>query len=632
MPASSKSMESIIEGVLARLSEEKPIRRTLAAEGRLAIDRPLPFLCVHRRPAKARDRATFRLVTSEASYLVCSAERRLRGEMSQLVSAVLRALADRFGRVLLLEIWAGRELETSSEDSKAPSPPNFKIFAPKTVGVEHLTDDFEDALRQISIGKQRAKVSVVEADRRWPRGMPSIIPADEAEGIGCQIFGLEVAPVYFDAESGDPFPWILNQLRRRLSIAQRRFFYRFAKSSTKASPAHFHVLGRRAVVKAVWDSDRILAETASSYEFLLQLTPINIEQAWSAFKRGRYDRQPALHYRPQPIDPAILKRQLYRAPVEKIEDPALAIIFRQRLNEIDRQITLLQDRNTKRFLPESVQLYGSVDDSLHEVALDLLRRISPRSREGSGKLQLDAEAFAERAYQEIDYLRDQWPEVAANVELRPDVAGLLVSRGNLLVSSRTRIPASRVEALIQHEVGTHVLTYHNGRAQRLTLLSAGFAGYDALQEGLAVLSEYLTGGLSKPRLRLLAGRVVAARGLVDGATFIDTFRMLRNTYGFASRTAFTMTLRTHRGGGLTKDSVYLLGLQQVLEYIGQGGELVPLFVGKIAMEHVPIVRELLWRKVLVQPPLIPRYMSEPEAQSRLERLRGGLEILDLLKG
>jgi uncharacterized protein (TIGR02421 family) len=185
--------------------------------------------------------------------------------------------------------------------------------------------------------------------------------------------------------------------------------------------------------------------------------------------------------------------------------------------------------------------------------------------------------------------------------------------------------------LLQHEIGTHVLTYHNGRAQKLRLLANGFAGYDALQEGLAVLSEYLTGGLSRPRLRLLAGRVVATRYLLDGATFIEAFRELRQTYGFAQRVAFTVAARTYRSGGLTKDAVYLLGLHQILEYVGQGGELEPLFVGKIAIAHIPIVRELTWRGVLAQPPMLPRYMNQPEPLARLGRLRKGVQVIDLLE-
>ena len=150
------------------------------------------------------------------------------------------------------------------------------------------------------------------------------------------------------------------------------------------------------------------------------------------------------------------------------------------------------------------------------------------------------------------------------------------------MSDQSRIPSSRVEALIQHEVGTHVLTYHNGRAQRLRHLYTGFAGYDALQEGLAVLAEYLVGGLSRPRLRLLAARVVAAHLMIDGASFVETFRTLDRTYDFAQRTAFVVTMRTYRSGGLTKDAVYLRGLRQILDYLAGGGDLEPLFVGKIA--------------------------------------------------
>ena len=84
-------------------------------------------------------------------------------------------------------------------------------------------------------------------------------------------------------------------------------------------------------------------------------------------------------------------------------------------------------------------------------------------------------------------------------------------------------------------------------------------------------------------------------------------------------------------GGLTKDAVYLRGLRQILDYLGNGGELEPLFAGKLATEHVPIIRELIWRGVLVAPPLIPRYLEWPEARARLERLRQGLAVVALVE-
>ena len=617
--------------VRRRLAKGQQVRRNLPGWGRLAVDRPLPFLCVYRSPSRSKDRATFRLITSEASYMLCSAERRQRETLSDLAAAVVETQAQRFGGFLILEVWAGKRGAEPEVLSTGSVRTAFTIYAPVENGHEVLTDSFEESLRRIKLGRQTATVEVVKSKRRWPRGWPPIIAPDVAARARCLVFGLEVDPVYRDPESGEPYPRVLREVRRRLSVSLRRFFHDFATSYTTADPAHFHTLGRRAVVKAVWEVDSTLAKAAESFDFLLQLTPVNGEQAWAEFERRRFQRAPALHYRPMLVDPVVLKRRLFKAPVERIEDPALAIVFRERLNELDRQITMLQERNSSRFLPESIQLFGGVEDDLFELATELLGRIRPRSREELSGGYVNAESFAERAREEIAFLRSQRPQVNAKVEVRSDVTGLLVSHGNLLVSAGSNIPKSRVKALIQHEVGTHVLTYHNGCAQKLRLLSAGLAGYDALQEGLAVLAEYLVGGLSRPRLRLLAGRVVAVRYLLDGASFVDTFRGLSVTHGFANPVAFTIAVRTFRSGGLTKDAVYLRGLRKILEYVAGGGELEPLFVGKIAIRHIPIVRELLWRKVLIPPPLMPRYMEQPDALRRIRRLRKGATPIDLLK-
>ena len=118
------------------------------------------------------------------------------------------------------------------------------------------------------------------------------------------------------------------------------------------------------------------------------------------------------------------------------------------------------------------------------------------------------------------------PEFKARAQVTGDVSGLIVSRGKLLINSDLSLPPSRVPALLAHEVGTHLLTYYNGRMQPFQQLYSGLAGYEELQEGLAVLSEYLVGGLSRSRMRQLAARVVAVRQLTDGASFVETFRTL----------------------------------------------------------------------------------------------------------
>ena len=158
---------------------------------------------------------------------------------------------------------------------------------------------------------------------------------------------------------------------------------------------------------------------------------------------------------------------------------------------------------------------------------------------------------------------------------------------------------------------------------------AGFAGYDQLQEGLAVLAEFLVDGLTVNRMRLLAGRVIAADSLVNGNTFIETFERLHQQYNFTEHTSYYITMRIYRGGGLTKDAVYLAGLMNVLDYLKDGGKLETLYTGKFNTNHVALIEELLHRDILKKPEL-PRFLERDSVQQRLHRLREGVSLTELL--
>ena len=452
----------------------------------------------------------------------------------------------------------------------------------------------------------------------------------QAEAAGVYVIGLEVIPIFRDPE-GRLFPLVLRDLHRVLSKALKKGVFRFARSRTTHQPSHYHSLGRRALVKAVWEVDRSLAEISSRFDFLLLVSPVNSREAWNTFQRKHFEKPPRFLYRPLPISPGLEKRALYSIPLERIDDPELAWLFRQKQYEIDRQLTALLDRNTIRFRYASLQGISGPEDDLVYLAKSLLRKIPSRSREGGGGNPINAEAFQLRATEELEYFQRTLPGVNSRIEIRKDISGLMVSRGNLLIPADLSVPGSRLEALIQHEVGTHVLTYLNGKAQPFHQLYAGLAGYDELQEGIAVLSEYLVGGFSSPRLRLLAARVVAVHRMLSGATFIETFRELDREYDFSMQTAFTVTMRVFRGGGLTKDAGYLRGLVRLIKYLQEGGKLEPLFVGKISAEHIPVVQELLRRRVLRKPPLRPKYLDDPAALSRLRKITEQGTIIDLIE-
>jgi hypothetical protein len=133
-------------------------------------------------------------------------------------------------------------------------------------------------------------------------------------------------------------------------------------------------------------------------------------------------------------------------------------------------------------------------------------------------------------------------------------------------------------------------------------------------------------------LRLLAARVLAVQQMLDGASFQEVFHGLDREHFFERRIAFTIAMRVFRGGGLTKDLIYLRGLDELLAYLGRGGDIEPLLVGKLSPDHIGMVKELQWRKVLREAPLRPRYLEDPEALERLEEVRKGSSVLDLIDG
>ncbi|WP_112239194.1 flavohemoglobin expression-modulating QEGLA motif protein [Kribbella monticola] len=380
---------------------------------------------------------------------------------------------------------------------------------------------------------------------------------------------------------------------------------------------------------AALEIDGRLTEIERSLNLLLNTTPVNAAEAWVDFERGDFGAAPTLRLRPLEFDPDLVRRDLYNLEIENVADPALHTLFRAKRDELSRVITALEDRDTSRFVYGSLQLYGELAPTLVSAAEELLELIPPQAASTSS---VTAGAFAQAAREEFDRYRAVYPDFPADVEVREDVSELMVSFGRLLIPESAAIRKDRVEPLLHHEVGTHVVTYQNGARQPLTLLTIGLPGYDETQEGLAVLAEYLTGGLDPRRLRVLAARVVAIDRLLDGAEFLEIFESLRAQYRMPTRTAWSIATRVVVGGGSVKDAIYLRGITRILDILAEGGSLDVLFVGKLAVDHIPLIQDLLDREVLSPPWVRPRWLDVPGAKERLDRLRAGASVTDLYEG
>lgn len=595
-----------VDEIRQRLREGARIRAKLPFDGVLRLDRLLPFLCVYRKPVGRGDPLTRELLHGESLYLSFTDRADQWKRVRILIQGLLEELSAAFGACLLFEYWAKTDSDSATSRELAPEPLEFTLYATsQDASVRKTLERFEEVARKITIHKLAANVRTRVVRRVAPPNASGLVTPVFANRVNCVSMGVEIKPVYRDSARGAAYPLAFRATQRGVSRAARQAFFTFTQTMTSHHPPHYLALGPRSLTRPVWEADRRLAAIAETFDFLALVTPVNMGSSWLDFKRFNYEREPVFYYAPVNVDPSNLKRRLHSINLDRIEDPAIGALFRQKRIEIDRQITMLAERGEKSFFWDNLQLNGSVDDALWGVAEKTLMASAPTGALDQGPGKVTPNRLADRAREEIAAYRETFPGFSGKTHVSDSISGILVSRGDLYIGANDRFSTTRVKALLWHEVGVHMLTYWNAKAQPFQLLACGLPGYDEFQEGLAVFCEYLSGGLNNGRLRILAGRVMAARWIEAGASFIECFRHLAYDYAFPPYQAFYITARIYRAGGLTKDALYLRGFMKVWDYLERGGNPELLIVGKIGSKHVRLINELILRGVLNAPPSRP---------------------------
>src|SRR5690606_10102624 len=116
--------------------------------------------------------------------------------------------------------------------------------------------------------------------------------------------------------------YLYQELRRQLTDALKKAAYLFARQQTDVELPHYLALGPRGLTDAVRAGDAHLGAVESSFECLIQRTPVNAEAAWQKFEASGFTIGPDFQCRPLNADPELLKPSLFDVPVERIEDPA----------------------------------------------------------------------------------------------------------------------------------------------------------------------------------------------------------------------------------------------------------------------------------------------------------------------
>ncbi|MBP0905351.1 flavohemoglobin expression-modulating QEGLA motif protein [Mariniflexile gromovii] len=601
----------IVDRICENLDSKNPINQKLPKNGILHIDKLLPFICIYR--FNMLDVYFSRLIKTQASYLIADETLNL----THLIEAIRIIMEQKFATFLILEFWPDKDLKSSEFTIRGP-----KVKEPGTLNA--LKKGFES----LNAAYPNISSSTHVQKERHPEHLEPLLNDEMSKKTGTLILGISVPVLYKNADTNELYSLFFREFYAVFSETVKRAAYEFIRIQNADDFKNYLMLGKTHLDEITQKADEDLAEISSGMFFLLRTTPVNSNEEWEKFQENNFEKTPTFKYRLISLDPELEKRKLYNIPIDQIEDPTIAFILRGKRLEIEKQLTMLEERGTDNFRYISESLYSTISKDVLNEAKNILETYQ-KGENSDDSTRFNCYQFAHYAQMELDYYSEKFPDLELKLEIRNDVAGIMVSKSKLLINDQMSLDSKRCDALIQHEVSTHILTYCNGKQQPLNQMYEGFEGYDQFQEGIAVITEYLVGGLTINRLRLLAGRVMAVKSMTENASFITTFNLLYKKYAFPSKVAYNITMRVYRGGGLTKDAVYLAGVMDVLKYIKNGGALETLYTGKFNMHHIKIIEELLQRNVL-KAPVLPRFLERESVKERLHQLRHGIKVTQLV--
>lgn len=598
--------------ILNAINKRTPIHYQVPNAGKFIFNKIVPYIFIYRVPETGKkDKMIADLAKTENASIVCKED---EFALEEWIKPIAESLAQEFGACLLIETW----ISESNQKDDILLHVGQKDILP-------LAEYFERNIRM-----ETAELSVaISKDLQIPKpeNLPSLFSKKYLQNKQILLLGISIKKRYIDYEE-NILPLLMRTYRETLAKSLSRLFFEFLRVYTHLNATAQKINVHQELTPMMNEIDDALAQESKKFDFLLMVTPLNAHEAWLQFKKDKYWKTPKFLYRPMHVDPDLVKRRLYNLRIEDIYDPTMAYIFRDKRTELDSMITMLADRGKEDFLHGSLQVFGNVSEKLYNSALALLMMTEPETTSSKNEEWIGPSEFAKMAKEEVKFLQQQNQEFNCPIRIREDISGVMVNRGALNISKEYKLTKSRAKALIQHEIGTHVVTYFNGRMQPLNLFSLGVPGYEELQEGLAVLSEYIVDGLNNDRLRIIAARVIAVQHMLLGNSFTDTFAMLVDQFGFKHETSFQIVMRVYRGGGLTKDMLYLKGIMELIEYLKENNNVHLLMMGKIRKDYLPIIKDLLQKEILIPPAITPRFMF-PEYLDKWKEVKTKASVFKL---
>jgi len=341
----------------------------------------------------------------------------------------------------------------------------------------------------------------------------------------------------------------------------------------------------------VLEIDKKLDLLVKKVELLNYINPLNIEEERKKFFESNFTKNPEFIYPKLDFDAFDLQRQLFSLKIELIEDDIIRNLYEDIIYEYSGLIECIATIGKgKKFYYNSLRSFGTPTEIDVENAKFILHFNDEIDIEKSlPRFDVDE---TEKLFREYSKQYDFTYEIKHSDKLSA-IAMVLSNDKKLVLNKNHTFSQSDIDILVNHEIGIHMVTTMNAENNKLKIFSHGFPNNVETQEGLAVLSEYMSDSITLERLKILAYRVIAVNSLEKGYDFTQTFKLLHSNYNLSKDNAFKITLRVHRGGGFTKDYLYLTGLKKVYDYYKENKDLDVLLVGKTTLEYADEISYLI---------------------------------------
>lgn len=419
----------------------------------------------------------------------------------------------------------------------------------------------------------------------------------------------EVKKVYCDEITRESYPKVIDDIKEGIKKAVTNTTWYFAKKNTTLKVMKKHTLLSSSLTQSIQEVDEQLFKLCKDIEILNFVNPTNLEGEKRKFFASGGRKNPSFNYQPINFDPKDLKRQLYRVRTQDIKDVQIQQMYNDVLEAYVSKANMLGSLGAEDFMYHSLNYYGQPDEK--DVRDGEFLVYAPSFDGDLGKSDIDNQKAVEIFREAIDgYGFDCKIKVTDKM-----VAEAMVNNAKrmLLLKKGVMMSKQDVNLLVHHEIGVHMVTTINATLQPLKIWRLGMPANTKTQEGLAVYSEFLSATMDSWRTKELGLRVICIDKMVKGMDFRGVFEYITDHLGIDPEKAFYIVARCFRGGGFTKDQLYLKGFKEVLSHKQNGGAVQNLLIGKTSLDYLPIIDELVSRRLALPPKYKTQIFLEPAA-------------------